>query len=84
MSPEDRLAHRVLAELIYERVRVTIDMAELFAFEQDLAASIERALAGCDAAGLGRTELIFDYLTAAWERISDDVMGDIGRREAPP
>ena len=42
-----RLERKILEELIYERVRVAVDMCRLMEFELDLASSIERALSAC-------------------------------------
>jgi hypothetical protein len=75
------LERRILEELIYERVRVTVDLCELMAFELDLSASIERALAACAPSPGERTDLTMDYLRRAWERMSDEVLGVLLDRE---
>src|SRR5258706_15899276 len=70
-----RLERRILEELFYERVRVSVDMCELMAFERDLSSSIERALSACAESQSERTDLTLDYLQLAWERLSDEVLG---------
>jgi hypothetical protein len=76
-----RLERRILEELIYERVRVSVDLCELMAFELDLSASIERALAGCVESPGERSDLTLDYLQRAWERVSEEVLGGMLEQE---
>jgi hypothetical protein len=87
-TPE-RLERRILEELIYERVRVTVDLCELMAFELALSASIERALEACAQSPGERGDLTMDYLRRAWERVSDEVLGglleqELGEGRGPP
>jgi hypothetical protein len=70
-----RLERRILEELIYERVRVSVDLCELMSFELDLSASIERALVACVESPGERSDLTLDYLQRAWERVSEEVLG---------
>jgi len=70
-----RLERKILEELIYERVRVSVDLCELMAFELDLSASIERALSTCAESPGERSDLTLDYLQRAWERVSEEVLG---------
>jgi hypothetical protein len=76
-----RLERKILEELIYERVRVTVDLCELMDFELDLAASIERALSVCAEAPGERADLTLDYLHRAWERMTCEVLGGLAERE---
>jgi hypothetical protein len=76
-----RLERRILEELIYERVRVSVDLCELMAFELDLSASIERALSGCAESPGERSDLTLDYLQRAWERVSEEVLGGMLEQE---
>jgi hypothetical protein len=70
-----RLEQRILEELVYERVRVNVNMCELMTFELDLSASIERALTACARSPDERSTLTLDYLQSAWERVTEDVLG---------
>ncbi len=58
----------LLEELIYERVRLNVDLLELVDFERELAASIERALAACGARK-DRDRLAKEHLERAWARV---------------
>jgi hypothetical protein len=57
-----------------------VDLCELVAFEQDLAASIDRALATCADSAEERQSMALEFLQRAWERLSDEVM--VGFAEA--
>lgn len=80
MPPPD-LERRILEELIYERVRVTVDLCELMAFEMDLAASIERALVTVRGSPGERSDLLLDYLQRAWARLTDEIHGRLLEHE---
>lgn len=69
------LERKILEELIYERVRVAVDLCELLDFEEDLAASIERALTQCAKSPDERSQLALKYLNRAWERLGHEVLG---------
>ena len=58
----------LLEELIYERVRLNVDLLELVDFERELSASIERALAACGARE-DRDRLANEHLERAWARV---------------
>jgi hypothetical protein len=66
-----RWTSALLEELIYERVRLNVDLLELVDFERDLAESIERALAACGAEE-DRERLASEYLERAWTRLERD------------
>jgi hypothetical protein len=70
-----RLDRKILEELIYERVRLTVDVCEVLAFEADLANSIERALQGRAGSDDDRSQLTLDYLQRAWERVTEETLG---------
>jgi hypothetical protein len=78
---DEGLSSKILEELIYERVRVTVDLCELMAFEMDLAASIERALLAVRGTPAERSDLAMEYLQRAWQRLSDTITGEILDRE---
>ncbi len=75
------LERKILEELIYERVRVTVDMCALVEFELDLAASIDRALHACAASPTERSDLALDYVQRAWDRLTEEVIGGLAERE---
>ncbi len=76
------LDRRILEELIYERVRVAVDLCELVTFEEDLSTSISRALTRCARSPAERANLTLDYLHRAWDRVTDEVLGEAAVREA--
>jgi hypothetical protein len=61
--------NQLLEELIYERVRVHVDLAELLDFERDLTGSIRRALDQAGVAGEDADQTTRRYVEAAWRRI---------------
>ena len=73
-----RLDRRILEELIYERVRVTVDLCKLVAFEADLRSSIRRALEQCASSPDEREGLAERYLCRAWRRVSREVGDELG------
>jgi hypothetical protein len=79
---QGRLAQKILEELVYERVKITVDLCELMAFEEDLAVSIDRALTSCAGSPEERSSLALEYLQRAWERLSDEVMVGFAEAEA--
>ena len=61
------LDKKILEELIYERVRVSVNLCQLVLFEQDLDRSIERVMARC---GTGeQNQLTRAYMEKAWQRL---------------
>lgn len=81
MSGANGLEERILEELIYERVRVSVDMCALIEFEQDLAASIERALRQCGQSAAERSDLAMTFLQRAWQRVGEEVLGELAASE---
>ena len=75
------LDRRILEELIYEKVRLTVDLCELMAFEVDLSASIERALMSVARSPQQRSDLTLEYLQRAWDRLSEQVVGHLAEAE---
>jgi hypothetical protein len=76
-----RLERKILEELIYERVRVAVDMCRLMEFELDLASSIERALSACAESPSERSDLTLDFIQRAWERVTEEVLGQLAEGE---
>jgi hypothetical protein len=62
------LDKRILEELIYERVRLSINLCQLVIFEQDLEKSIHRAMS---ARGDAKEQdaLAREYIDKAWTRV---------------
>ena len=63
---------RLLEELVYERVRLHVDLLELIDFEKDLSQSITRALR---AGGIDRDEedaTARRYIERAWRRLEEE------------
>jgi hypothetical protein len=83
-EPPPSLDRRILEELIYERVRLTVDLCELMAFEVDLSASIERALVSVARSPSQRSDLTLEYLQRAWERVTEQVVGNLAENELGP
>lgn len=72
---------KLLEELIYERVRLHVDLCELLDFERDLNESITRAMKASGIADPQVSDLGRRYLEQAWHRIEvewerERAMGD--------
>jgi hypothetical protein len=70
--------NRLLEELIYERVRLHVDLIDLIDFERDLGQSISRALreAGTDPGG--EADLARRYVERAWNRLEEEWIRERG------
>ena len=66
------LEHKILQELIYERVRVSINLCQLVVFENDLDRSIKRAIESCPEPSEQRARLARQYVDEAWQRIEEE------------
>jgi hypothetical protein len=75
------LDHRILEELVYERLRLALDMCALVDFEEDLSASIDRALRRCARDPVERSDLSMEMLHAAWDRLGCEVFSEIAAGE---
>lgn len=69
------LERRILEELVYERVRLNVNLCELLWLEQDLEASIERALEACARSTEEKKELTRRYMEGAWRRLEEEWRG---------
>ena len=63
---------KLLEELIYERVRLNVDLFELVEFERDLSESIERALASCGDKAEVRERIAREHIERAWKRVETE------------
>jgi hypothetical protein len=70
----ETIEKKILEELIYERVRLTLDLCELLDFEADLTRSIERALDSCAGTPADKGQLTLTYLHRAWERLGREAL----------
>ena len=61
---------RILQELIYERVRGSVNLCQLVIFERDLGSSIQRAHGNRD--GVSTPELARQYIDDAWQRLEEE------------
>ncbi|HTE55541.1 MAG TPA: hypothetical protein VK698_32025 [Kofleriaceae bacterium] len=60
---------RLLEELIYERVRLHVDLLDLIDFEKDLSQSINRALQASGADPNDEDATARRYIERAWQRL---------------
>lgn len=74
------LDRRILQELIYERVRLSVNLCQLVLFEQDLDKSIQRAMASsslppgeCDMLARELIEQAWERVEHEWEQLRDTV-----------
>jgi hypothetical protein len=66
------LEKRILEELIYERIRVSINLCQLVIFESDLEKSIERALMKYPGTAYQRGALARELVDDAWSRVEGE------------
>jgi len=80
------MEQRILEELIYERVRVSVNLCQLVIFEQDLDKSIQRALSKCGTTSDERESMARTYIEAAWRRVErewKDLRDNINDLDSP-
>lgn len=63
---------KLLEELVYERVRLHVDLLELVDFERDLDESIGRAMRECGIEDARAPEVARTYVALAWRRIEQE------------
>lgn len=63
---------RLLEELIYERVRLHVDLVDLIDFERDLCQSITRALRASGTHPSEEDALARRYVQKAWHRLEEE------------
>lgn len=74
---EEGVDRKVLEELIYDRVRLAIDVEELDAFAEDLSLSVGRALdVRHEDAGV-RGRLALELIETVWARATADVLEEL-------
>ncbi len=84
MVMDATIDRKILEELIYERVRLAVDLCELVTFEEDLSASIERALEQCAESPRERADMTLRFLERAWERLGKEVMDELAESSFAP
>lgn len=72
MMTTANLEKKILQELIYERVRLSVNLCQLVIFEQDLDSSIERALTTVEESAEARRRLTRQYVEQAWRRLEEE------------
>jgi hypothetical protein len=75
----EALERRILEELIYERVRASLDVAAIFELQEEVERSIERAA----AVGQPVESAALDYLVHAWERLSEELLAELSPDPSP-
>lgn len=65
-------ASMILAELVYERVRASVNLCQLVIMEQELEESIQRAMAESDRAVEMSAALARVYIQRAWDRVQTE------------
>jgi hypothetical protein len=80
--PEDceTVSDRLLEELIYQRLRMSIDLYELGTFREELSSTIERALARQHRPTQDRGDLTMRFLNRAWDRLGEEVLSELAHR----
>lgn len=63
---------RLLEELVYERVRLHVDLLELIDFEKDLSQSITRALRASGVDPDEEDATARRYIEQAWRRVEEE------------
>ncbi len=63
---------RLLEELIYERVRLHVDLLDLIDFERDLCESIKRALGAAGTDPAAEDAMARRYVDRAWARLQQE------------
>ena len=76
-----RLERRVLEEVIYERLRLSVNLADLLMFEVELGAAVEQALGYRVQAPGERSHLVLDLVQKAWQRVSEEVLDQLVENE---
>jgi hypothetical protein len=66
------IEQRILDELIYDRVRETVNLCQLVIIEQELDESIRRAVHGAGADGPTPAALARAHLQRAWQRLESE------------
>ena len=75
---------RLLEELIYERVRLHVDLLELIDFQRELEDSIAGAMRACSGDGQHDPGLAARYLDLAWRRVETEWRAERSREEECP
>jgi hypothetical protein len=69
----NNLDQQILEELVYERVKLAVDLYDLLAFEEDLDLSIQRAVERLGGPAALDDNLARTLVDAAWVRLSRDL-----------
>jgi hypothetical protein len=66
------IEQRILEEMIYDRVRATVNLCQLVIIEQELDENIQRAIQGMGAGRPQPAELAREHLQRAWQRLESE------------
>ncbi len=79
-----RLDRLVLEELVYESVRVTVDLCKLMDFQQDLSIGVERSLKKLAQSPEEKTALSLEMIKIAWARVGEELLEDLANFDPYP
>ena len=71
------LTEHLLEELIYQRLRLAVDVCEILTFREDLSTSVERALARRAHHVADRADLTMQHLHRAWDRLGEEILSEL-------
>jgi hypothetical protein len=73
----------VLDELVYEKMRGSLDLCALVGFQVELSASVERVLqARKDRIQVeDRADIVMECFHRAWQRLSEEVLSELSAHE---
>lgn len=66
------IEQRILEELVYERVRATVNLCQLVIIEQELDENIRRAIQGVAGDRPQPAALAREHLQRAWQRLENE------------
>ena len=75
----------ILEELVYDRVRASVNLCQIIVLERELEESIRRALGGAVAVPDDADAMAQEYVDRAWERIEHelhDLREELGTAES--
>lgn len=67
------IEREILEELVYDRVRASVNLCQIIVTERELEESIRRAMGGADAAPGEADAMAQEYVDRAWERIEREL-----------
>jgi hypothetical protein len=79
----------VLDELVYEKLRGSLDLCAVVGFQVELSASVERVLQsrrdgprkGTEVDVEDRSDIVMECFHRAWQRLSEEVLSELSAHE---